>query len=180
MSETNNVKVLADRQDIVAIANAVRNKTGKTNGMTLGAIATNINGISVGGTEDLDAVLDAQEAKIAELSALLDTKAAGGGGVETCTLTINNRSNVTISSFVYLTEPGYYATVEGVGAYGIYTYTVLCGSLIYVMYSGTVNIATDNVEYITGYPVDGVLYMVTAGSGETATITVTLGGTNPA
>ena len=129
--------------------------------------------------EDLDSALTAQEAKIAELSALLDTKAAGGG-VETCTLTINNRSNVTISSFVYLTEPGYYETVEGVGAYGIYTYTVLCGSLIYVMYSGNVNIATDNVEHITGYPVYGVLYMVTAGSGETATITVTLGGTSPA
>ena len=45
---SNDIKIIADKQDIVAIANAVRNKTGATNGMTLGGIVNGINGIQVG------------------------------------------------------------------------------------------------------------------------------------
>lgn len=41
------------------------------------------------GAEDLDAELTAQETKIAELSALLDAKASGGGSVEIGTFTVN-------------------------------------------------------------------------------------------
>ena len=45
MSE--NIKILADRQDIVAVADAVRAKTGTTTGMTLGGMVSAINGIEV-------------------------------------------------------------------------------------------------------------------------------------
>ena len=44
-----NTKVICDREDIVAIADAVRNKTGVINEMTLGDITTNINKITTSG-----------------------------------------------------------------------------------------------------------------------------------
>lgn len=43
-----NIKVIADRQDIVAIADAVRNKIGNTGEMSLGGIVSGINEISTG------------------------------------------------------------------------------------------------------------------------------------
>lgn len=55
-------KVICEREDIVAIADAVRNKTGNSDEMTLGEIASGINGIEAGGS--------------------------GGGSVETCTVTL--------------------------------------------------------------------------------------------
>lgn len=48
MSNTN-IKVIANRDEIVAIADAVRNKTGSTEEMSLGEIVSGINGIEVGG-----------------------------------------------------------------------------------------------------------------------------------
>lgn len=45
-----NIKIICERTDLVAIADAVRNKTGATNAMTLGQIADNINGIATGGS----------------------------------------------------------------------------------------------------------------------------------
>lgn len=41
--------IIAEREDIVAIADAVRNKTGSTSEMTLGGIVSEINGIEAGG-----------------------------------------------------------------------------------------------------------------------------------
>lgn len=48
MSETSDVKVLAERKDIVAIANAVRKKTGKTEELSLNGITIAIDGIETG------------------------------------------------------------------------------------------------------------------------------------
>lgn len=45
-----NIKVIADRSEIVAIADAVRSKLNTTNQMTLGEIATNISNISGSGS----------------------------------------------------------------------------------------------------------------------------------
>ena len=44
-----NIKILCDRQDIVFIADAVRNKTGSSQELTLGDIAASIYGIETGG-----------------------------------------------------------------------------------------------------------------------------------
>ena len=43
-----NAKIIADKADIVAIANAVRSKINKSKEMTLSEITTEINNISVG------------------------------------------------------------------------------------------------------------------------------------
>lgn len=47
MSE--NVKIIAEKDDIVAIADAVRNKIGSTEEMSLSEIVSEINGIETGG-----------------------------------------------------------------------------------------------------------------------------------
>lgn len=115
MSE--NIKVISDRQDIVAIANAVRGKTGITTQMTLGEIATGINNMSVGvdlpelsnpavasdilsGKEAIDGVgskitgtftieeeLTEQNDLISQIATLVATKANPQGGVTLPTLT---------------------------------------------------------------------------------------------
>lgn len=56
------VRVIADKEDIVAIADAIRSKTGSTDEMTLDGIVNGINSIETG----------------------------GGGSVETCTVTISS------------------------------------------------------------------------------------------
>ena len=91
MADTSNVKILADREDIVAIADAVRSKTGISEKMTLGEIASGINGIT-GGDEDLDAELTTQENLIAELSGILDTKA--GGEQATPVISVNSTNGL--------------------------------------------------------------------------------------
>lgn len=69
------------RRTLVAIADAVREKTSSTEKMTPDEIIINIKGISGGQTsEDLTDVLDTQEAKLNELLEILDNKAAGGSG----------------------------------------------------------------------------------------------------
>lgn len=232
-----NIKVLAERSDIVAIADAVRSKTDTTNEMTIGELIHGINNISTkpilqektitpsissqnvtpdngydglskvtvdsipssyvkptttkgvttytpnttnqtiaagtycsgaqtikgdtnliadniksgvsifgvtgthSGSEDLEAELTAQEAKIAELSALLDTKASGSGGgsLETCTVHLTFDSalyDVYFVSYTCVDDNGKLYTVlqnapnDYIGTTQIIT--VPCGSLIFV------------------------------------------------
>ena len=86
-----NNKIIANRQDIVAIANAVRSKTGTSEEMTLGGIVSGINGIG-SGAEDLNAELTTQESLIAELSSILDTKASGEQA--TPVISVNNSNGL--------------------------------------------------------------------------------------
>lgn len=101
--------VIAERSDIVAIANAVRNKTETTNEMTLGEIVTGINSIEAGvklpeltnpaseaeifngyetidetgskitGTFSIDSELTTQDDLITQIQSALEGKAAGSG-----------------------------------------------------------------------------------------------------
>jgi hypothetical protein len=45
-----NVKIVADKSELVAIADAVRNKTGNSKKMTMNQIVDEINGIEIGGS----------------------------------------------------------------------------------------------------------------------------------
>lgn len=63
---SDNIKIIADKIEIDDIADAVREKTGKTEKMKLEAIARNIREMSGAGTSiDLDAEITEQEAQIA-------------------------------------------------------------------------------------------------------------------
>lgn len=76
-----NIKVITNRDDIVAVANAIRSKIGETKNMTLGEMASNIQNMSIGGGDggqDLSAEIAAQKELIAQISETLDSKAAGG------------------------------------------------------------------------------------------------------
>jgi hypothetical protein len=74
-----NIKVIADKIEIDDIAEAVREKTGKTEKMNLGAIASNIRGMSEAGsgtTLDLDNEITTQEGLIDQIQAALEGKAS--------------------------------------------------------------------------------------------------------
>jgi hypothetical protein len=84
-----------ERSNIVAIANAVRNRTGESGDLTIGEIISGINGIE--GGENLDteiaaqnAIIAEQDAKIAELAEVLASKAGGSGNMTTADVLIND------------------------------------------------------------------------------------------
>lgn len=79
-----NIKVITNRDDIVAVANAVRSKIGETKNMTLGEMASNIQNISIGGGDgqDLSAEIAAQKELIEQLDSILDSKAYGGSDAD--------------------------------------------------------------------------------------------------
>lgn len=81
MSETNDIKILADREDIVAIANAVRSKTGTTSEMTLNGIVSGIQGIKV----ETDPVLQ-DKTVTPTTSAQTITADSGYDGLDTVTV----------------------------------------------------------------------------------------------
>lgn len=90
------IKVIADKEDIVAIADKVRTLDGISSAYTINGIADSV--------EAANSEIDVQTAKIAQLSTILDGKAAGGGGdggdvaVEFVTLTCIGLSGSSLSS----------------------------------------------------------------------------------
>lgn len=90
------IKVIADKEDIVAIADKVRTLDGVSSAYTINGIADSV--------EAANSEINVQAAKIAELSTILDGKAAGGGGsggVETCTVTISR--NIDYGAYLFYT-----------------------------------------------------------------------------
>ena len=104
-----NIKIITDKQDIVAIADAVRNKLGTTAELSLGGIVSGINSINQNSqSENLDSVLNTQEAKLNELLEALDGKAAASAVVEP----------------LEITENGIYIASDGVDGYSPITVNV--------------------------------------------------------
>ena len=139
--------ILTERANIVAIANAVRNKTGKNNNMNLGQIVDAINSIAQAVGIDLDAEMNAQDAKIASQDALianivsaLEGKAIGGGNIEipsyqmVSTIINYNITNTIMEvslSYLGLNEDGILAPKEEViSGSGSITIVSSVGSLI--------------------------------------------------
>lgn len=80
--------------------------------LVAGNIKSGVSIFGVTGTmsasEDLDSVLDTQEADLNELLTILDGKAAGGGGasIETCTVTIMSVPPIAQTGYVKVSDNG--------------------------------------------------------------------------
>lgn len=81
------IKVITDRDNLIAIAEAVRSKTGNTNNMTMRDIINGINKLSIpsesggssgGNGQNLTAEINAQKELIAELNRILGIKEETG------------------------------------------------------------------------------------------------------
>lgn len=82
---SNKEYVICDKTDLVAVADAIREKTGSTDGLTVSGLADAVRGAEV----NLDAEITEQENIISLIQAALEGKAASGGGVtvpEMCTI----------------------------------------------------------------------------------------------
>lgn len=68
--------IITEKTNITAIADAVRNKTGSSSGLTLNGIIEGINSISGGTTVDLDEEITTQENIITQIETVLQGKAS--------------------------------------------------------------------------------------------------------
>lgn len=100
------IKVICDRSDIVAIADAVRNKTNTTNEMTLDNIATNINKIATSGGVVLPTLINEGSASdMLSGKELIDSD----GNIVTGTISTKNSNDLTVSGATVSVPAGYYA-----------------------------------------------------------------------
>lgn len=137
-------------EKMTAIADAIRAKTGKTDALTLDQMATEIEGITTGGTEDLNDVLTEQEALIAELQAVLAEKASGGGAAD------------PVIEPLAITENGTYTAPNGVDGYSPVSVNVPIPDG-YIVPSGTKTITENGTHDVTAYA--SVNVNVTTGGG---------------
>ena len=100
------IKVICDRDDLVAIADAVRSKIGTTQEMTLDGIATNINKIAAGGGIVLPTLVNEGDAHdMLSGKQLIDSE----GNIVTGTIPTKNSNDLTVSGATVSVPAGYYA-----------------------------------------------------------------------
>ena len=173
-----NITVVMSKGDLQPLANNIKT----LNGLSQSDLVT-LNEMEKA-VEDTNDAIDSQENLIAQISAALEGKTAGGGGgsIETCTVTISGSSSGERPYYIsYMTNEDVPAKViTNNSNLSVTLQNVLCGSVVTVsFYSSEGNSlmagATNAVCIATrGY--NFIAFRITAPSGGTATITNTSSG----
>lgn len=135
-----------------------------------------VNGSKVTGSFSIDNELSAQDNLISQIQTALEGKAAGGSGggsVETCTilLQLSNDAKMGSVAYTHLDEDGKIATTvldtSGVSDDTIQIDQVVCGSLMYTMFSGSY--AHANLSMNVHYDLEHWITPTTGGAVDTIT-----------
>ena len=158
--------IITEKTNITVIADAVRNKTGSSSGLTLNGIIEGINSISGGTTINLDEEITTQEntiasqdTLIADIVSALESKAVGGGNAEISMVT---------------------TTVSDDDAYWADSLTIpeLIGAKYFILQGNP--LTATNTSRLTKIDDAGLIYQLIYLDGIKITIAAsTLGGTTP-
>ena len=193
MVDTTNIKVIADRQDIVAVADAVRAKTGSTNEMTLGAMATAISNIEPvlqsktitpstntqnvtadSGYDGLDTVTVDAMPMATQVTPTISVDSSSGLITATATQSAGYVSSGTKSSTKQLTTKSTATITPGISNQTIASGTYLTGTCTI---KGDANLVADNIK--SGTSIFGVTgsYAGSTPNLQSKSVTYTANGT---
>ena len=168
--------IITERSNIVAIADAVRSKTGTTNNLNLGEIVEGINSISGSGGGSTTTVTQATPTISVSSSGLITASATQTAGyVNAGTKSATKQLTTQAAKTVTPTTSSQTAVASGVYTTGAITVGAIPSS--YVQPSGSLNITTNGTHDVKNYASAVVNVSSSGGGGITIPSTITAGDT---